>query len=340
MNDICNKSGTLTALLSIKVIFKILLIAVPIIIIITSIINTVNVVKTGSEEEAKKQFSILIKKITAAIIVFITPTLIIALMNILLDFSNEENTIKVCFENATREKIIELKAQEKANKDENAKPGIDRSDTQTIGPNKGNNDNNNNNNNNGNNGNTGGDTNTQSGSNENRQSVGNGKYFDSNDVTKISGLSESEFIQVLENSTAYHGKAKVYIPLAHDLILAEKNHGVNAFYLIGLYSYESGWLGSTLTKQCNNIGGVRYYNQTYGNGKKTTNCYKKYAGFDSIGEFIDFHANLLETKYLTPGASHYHGTSVASVAQDYGSGNGINTIIEIATKVSGGNLSQ
>ena len=53
MNDICNKSGTLTALLSIKVIFKILLIAVPIIIIITSIINTVNVVKTGSEEEAK-----------------------------------------------------------------------------------------------------------------------------------------------------------------------------------------------------------------------------------------------------------------------------------------------
>ena len=162
-----------------------------------------------------------------------------------------------------------------------------------------------------------------------------GKYFDSDNVTKISGLTEQELIQILQNSTAYKGKAKVYIPLAKDLILAEKNHGVNAFYLIGLYSYESGWLGSKVTKECNNIGGVRFYNQTYGNGKKTTNCLSRYAGFDSISEFVDFHANLLEKKYLTPGASHYHGTSVDAIAHDYGAANGMDTIIRIAGNVSG-----
>ena len=167
-----------------------------------------------------------------------------------------------------------------------------------------------------------------------RHTVSQGKYFDSTDVSKISGLTEEELVKVLRNSTAYKGKAKIYIPLAHDLILAEKNHGVNAFYLIGLYSLESGWLGSTLTKQCNNIGGVRFYNQTYGNGKKVTNCHNGYAGFDSISEFIDFHANLIETKYLTPGASHYHGTSVANVAKDYGHSGGVDTIIQIDTYVS------
>jgi len=53
-----------------------------------------------------------------------------------------------------------------------------------------------------------------------------------------------------------------------------------------------------------------------------------------ITEVAQKYGNLLETKYLTPGASHYYGTSVANVAKDYGSSRGVDTIIQIATYVS------
>ena len=161
------------------------------------------------------------------------------------------------------------------------------------------------------------------------------KYFNSKDVTQLSGLTEQELTNILQNNKAYNGKAKMYAKYAKSLIAAEKNHGVNAFYLIGVYSLESGWLGSTLTKECNNIGGVKFYSsKPYGNGKMTYQCRGQWAGFDSIDGFIDYHASLLERAYLTPGASHYYGTSVADVAKDYGHSSGVNSIIQIAVKVS------
>jgi beta-N-acetylglucosaminidase len=330
---LCDSESFLRTMKIGYLILTIIKIVVPLLIIILGMSDFAKVIMSGKEDEIKKSSTMLLRRLIAGIIIVLLPTILDFFFNLSVQYqqtASEFAGCTVCLTNANDcNTLIEVakvnderRRQEDASKYaiteediKNWKEKVAQRDkagsTQYVGQ-----------------------PSTSQGSGQTRVAVGNGKYFDSTNVTKISGLSESELYSVIENSTAYKGKAKVYLPLVHDLYLAEQNHGVNAFYLIGLYSYESGWLGSYLTNHCNNIGGVRYYNQSYGNGKKTTDCWKRYAGFDSIAEFIDFHANLLETKYLTPGGSHYYGTSVADVAKDYGSGNGINTIIEIATKVS------
>ena len=335
--ELCETESVLRTFKVLNIILTLIKIIVPILIIILGMVDFSKVVLSGKDDEFKKSFTTVVKRIIAGLIVFMIPTF----LNFIFDLNNYHKDIvtefagcESCLTNGkecdTLIEIAKVKDQERREEDA-AKYAITEAEFKAWQEKVSRNN-----------------PELQRQNREGRQqtaentptvdysqhTVAKGKYFDSTDVTKISGLSEEEFINVLQNSKAYKGKAKVYLPYAKDLILAEKNHGVNAFYLIGLYSYESGWLGSKLTKECNNIGGVRFYNQTYGNGKKATNCWSRYAGFDSISEFIDFHANLLEKKYLTPTGSHYHGTGVADVAKDYGSGHGIDTIIQIANYVS------
>ena len=350
---LCDQEGILRTFKIINILLQIAKILVPLIIIIAGSIDLFKVIMNGDSDDGKKVFSQFIRRIIAGLVVFMLPTLINYFMNLTTKYKETETAFAGCSSCLTNTKecdtLISV-AQARANLESASaenhsltpeEQALWNKKYQTYKggkkPSSNSNSNNSGTNNSGtsNSGTNNGTTSSETSSStpKETQTVGGGRYFDSNDVTKISGLTEEQFISVLQNSTAYKGKAKVYIPLAHDLILAEKNHGVNAFYLIGLYSYESGWLKSDLTKNCNNIGGVRFYNQSYGNGKKASNC-GGYAGFDSIGEFIDFHANLLEVKYLTPGGKHYYGTSVANVAKDYGSSRGVDTIIQIATRVS------
>ncbi len=327
--EVCEDESVLRGFSIIRMLITAVKILVPLLIILKVSMDFGKAVIASDDGEIKKAAGIIPKRFLAGLAIFLIPTVINYILNTLVPFEQTASSFAGCTTCMTTpdecDTLIELAhVRAEAERNQIAPIYMLEYDTDQIIEDLKEN---------------GKKQQTQSTSQTYKQAVGNGKYFDSEDVTKISGLSEEEFKNVLQNSTAYKGKAKVYLPLAHDLILAEQNHSVNAFYLIGLYSYESGWLGSTLTKKCNNIGGVRYYGRTYGNGKKQTDCWNRYAGFDSISEFIDFHANMLQTRYLTPGAPHYHGTSVAAIAKDYGAGNGINTIIEIATKVSGGNAS-
>ena len=339
--NLCDTPNVLRVFKVVYIFLNIAKIIVPLIIIIVGIKDFIGVTMNGKDDELKSTMNHLVKRIIAGLVIFCIPAIINYVFSLSAKYQETANAFTSCSVCLTSDKecdhlisSAELKEEvEAANHDSSEDEAQLRkayeveqqqrnAKKQSYEEWKSNRDSQNN------------TSTTAATSNVERQTVSQGKYFDSTDVTKISGLTEEEFISVLQNSTAYKGKAKVYIPYARDLILAEKNHGVNAFYLIGLYSYESGWLGSELTKNCNNIGGVRFYNQSYGNGKKVTNCNGGYAGFDSISEFIDFHGNLLETKYLTPGGSHYYGTSVANVAKDYGSSRGVDTIIQIATNVS------
>ena len=338
--NLCDTPSVLRTFKIVYIILNIAKIIVPLIIIIVGIKDFIGVAINGKDDELKNTMKQMVRRIIAGLVIFFIPSIMNYIFNLNAKYQETATAFTSCSvcltsgkecdaliasaeikeealaanhdsseDEAQLRKAWEAEQKQKDAKKQSFEEWKKSKQSQT----------------------TSNDQNTPT---PERHTVSQGKYFDSEDVTKISGLTEEEFVNVLQNSKAYKGKAKVYIPLAHDLILAEKNHGINAFYLIGLYSYESGWLGSTLTKKCNNIGGVRYYHQSYGNGKKTTNCNGGYAGFDSISEFIDFHGNLLETKYLTPGASHYYGTSVANVAKDYGSSRGVDTIIQIATYVS------
>ena len=335
--NFCETPSILRSLKIVYIFMKFARIIVPILIIIVGIKDFIGIVTNGKDDEFKKVLSIMVRRIIAGLITFFIPPILDYILSLNAKYQETASSFASCSVCLTNDKecdslIATSEAKEEAlaanhdsetseaelraayeaemKKKESKRQTFENWKKEHLSKK------------------------TTDGTNIQRATVAQGKYFDSTDVTKISGLTEEEFSNILRNSAAYKGKAKVYLPLAHDLIMAEKKHGVNAFYLIGVYSLESGWLGSTLAKNCNNLGGVKFYNQTYGNGKKTTNCWSGYAGFDSVSEFIDFHANLLETKYLTPGASHYYGTSVANVAKDYGHSNGVDTIIQIANYVS------
>lgn len=137
--------------------------------------------------------------------------------------------------------------------------------------------------------------------------------WDSNDVTKISNLTSTQLIGILN---AQGGNAKNFIPYASGIITAEHKHNVNAFFLIGVEALESGWITSQISQRCNNLGGVCASSAHPSNGcGRNSNC--SFAYFNSVNDFVDYHANMLSKNYLTPGGSYYHGKSPSAVVTNY-----------------------
>lgn len=162
---------------------------------------------------------------------------------------------------------------------------------------------------------------SQSGSNGRRSSSGNaasvdigahqlGKIvWDSSNVSRISNLSTTQLIAILN---AHGGKARNFIPYAQAIITAERKYSVNAFFLIGIEAMESGWITSAVSRNCNNLGGVKATASHPTNG-----CSSSFGYFNSINEFIDYHAEMLHRSYLTPGGKFYEGTSPFDVQKHY-----------------------
>ena len=158
--------------------------------------------------------------------------------------------------------------------------------------------------------------------------------WDSNNVTKRSNLTSDQLVKVLN---AYGGNAKNFVPYASNYITAENKYNVNAFFLIALHAIESRWITSNVSKACNNLGGWKDFSHpSYVCARAPSNeGSTPYKYFNSKGEFIDYVANSLKNNYLTQGGSHYHGTSVSAIIQDYnvGSQSEIKLINQIASKM-------
>ena len=69
---------------------------VPIIIIITSIIPFFKAITKGTSEELMAAFKTLLFKILAGFIVFLAPTIITATIELLVDYNENNNSIKIC----------------------------------------------------------------------------------------------------------------------------------------------------------------------------------------------------------------------------------------------------
>ncbi len=114
-------------------------------------------------------------------------------------------------------------------------------------------------------------------------------------------------VKASSNATAYHLAKMLKGTKLHDLApyfyKAEQKYGVNAIALASIFAHESGW--GTKTSYENNLSGYGVYNT----GGGTT--------FDSKEDNIMATAKLLSEKYLTKGASNYHGESLEAVNTDY-----------------------
>ena len=133
--------------------------------------------------------------------------------------------------------------------------------------------------------------------------------YDPNNVTKISNLTSAQLVKILN---AYGSGANNFVPYASNYITAENKYHVNVFFLIGLNALESGWGTSAIARGCNNLGGVCQSPSHPSNGcGSNSNC--AFAKFNSLGDFIDYNASMLNNNYLTPGGSYYEGTSLTQV---------------------------
>ncbi len=143
-------------------------------------------------------------------------------------------------------------------------------------------------------------------------SIGN-IVWDPNDVTKISNLTAAQLTAILNS---HSDGAKNFVPYAQAIISAEQKYHVNAFFLVAIDAWESGWMSSAISKSCNNLGGVVESSAHPSNGCGS-NPGHKFAYFNSVSEYIDYHANLLGSSYLTEGGAYYNGKSVSAVQTKY-----------------------
>ena len=155
--------------------------------------------------------------------------------------------------------------------------------------------------------------------------------YDLKDITKISNITTSQLTALLSASTRYGSKPKNFIPYVNDYIATEHKYNINVFFLMGVNALESGWARSKISKNCNNLGGVRESTAHPSRGCGS-NKGGGFAYFNSIGEFLDYQGTLLSKHYLTPGGKYYYGKTIEGVATKYNSGrqSWINQVKEIS----------
>jgi len=106
----CENPTILQIIMFCKIIFQIICIAIPIALIVMFFVDFTKNVMASDASVQKKNLSIAIKRIIYAVVLFLLPTIIALVMNML---SNLGFSIGDCSSNATKEKIEYYKQLEK-----------------------------------------------------------------------------------------------------------------------------------------------------------------------------------------------------------------------------------
>lgn len=307
--DICTNPDVLKTFLFIKIIIKYIFIFLPIGLIIIIMFDFSKGVVAKSTNDTKKILNIVIKRLIYCALAFFVPTIVNMLMTLLNDtIINLNVDYNSCFvsEKELEERIsyyekkqeLELEKQQKEQEKlinetreylNNQSKEIMNSFSTTIP--YGNNN------------------------------VSIGEYIlDWDDVTKISNVS----VQDLEKGlNSYNSKSKLFTKYANTYISLERKNHINVFFVLGINSLESGWLGSSVTKKCNNIAGVKYAHQSGAAecteaGRSPEGGY--YAKWMTIDSFLNYYVPWLKKAYLTEGGDYYKGKRPEDVVINYNAG--------------------
>ena len=121
-------------------------------------------------------------------------------------------------------------------------------------------------------------------------------------VTVISNITEEEMKEVLINTTG----SKTMAHLANAFVKAEKEYGVNAFFMAGIVALESGFATSRRAVEDNNLTGYEVYSDS-SEGRL----------FSSHDESILHTARHLSKNYLKEDGIYYNGLSVDAIQLMY-----------------------
>ena len=117
-------------------------------------------------------------------------------------------------------------------------------------------------------------------------------------LNKPSGLSLSQFKKVLSNNE--NDINGVFEKNAEYFYYAEKQYGVNGIFLAAVAIHESGWAGSSISQDKNNL---------FGYGAYDSDPYDSAYSFSTYSEGIDLLARVFAKYYLNPeGTKIYEGT--------------------------------
>lgn len=342
----CSNSNVLSTLSFFKTIIDFMLYLIPSILILVLGFKLFKIV-TSSNPDLKKGMGEIIGKIAICITIFFVPTLVALLTEILaesgfgvardysycldsatndnISFYKEKEEAKILLEQE-KEKVEKKKANderksisitrekarehnEKRNDEAKKKAEEERRRKQQQ---QGNND-------------------PISGSNQiegTARKIGD-VVWNPSDVTQISNITSTQLAQIMNIKG---GGNKAFIPYAVDFVTAENKYHINAFFLVALNGFESGWFNGKIARGCNNIGSVCEHSGHPSNGCGCNHvcCF---AYFNSVGDSIDYTTSMLKRNYLTPSGRFYEGLSVERVyAIHYcpGCNSGANTITSIA----------
>lgn len=113
--DFCNSSGVLRVFYILKISLNIVFIIIPIIIIITTIINLFKIIISGKEDNLKEILSTTIKKLIAGLIIFFLPSLFNYLFTNLAELKVD---IATCITKANLSYIEKREKEEELERDE------------------------------------------------------------------------------------------------------------------------------------------------------------------------------------------------------------------------------
>ena len=298
----CSSPALLPILSVVRKILSIIGIIAPILLLVMASVHLVNLVKNPDD---KKAFPKLRNSFIAAVVVFFIPVIVNAVMYML----DDTFTVSDCWNKA-----------EYSSKSTYQDPYGDKRKQIFVDPDEYNK----------------GDKSSQQSNTSTSTIEGNAQQvgdvvWDTNDLNRISNLTSSQLIAILNREG---GNAKNFIPYASGLITTEQKYHVNVFFLIGVEALESGWVTSSISQTCNNLGGVCESSAHPSNGcGGNSNC--NFAYFSSVNEFIDYHGRMLHENYLTPGGAYYHGASPSGVVQSYcpGCDTWPSTVVSIANSL-------
>lgn len=348
----CENSGSLSVISYIKVILQVIIIVVPSILLVMSAWNLFKII-TNPNAESKEEVHKIIGRMLAIVTIYFIPLFVNLLASNLANAGiGVASTYSTCMEEANETTIAYYKAKEdadaaleeqsrkaeadkadkerksieevreKARKENEKKAEEERKKQEEERRRR--------------------QQQNQQGNN-NSSSSWNGTLIDGNaqswkdvvwdpnDVTKISNLTAAQLKAVLN---AKGGNATNFIPLVEAYITNEHTNQINALFFLSLHAIESGWVTSSVSRACNNLGGWKdFSNPSYVCARAPANeSSTPYKYFQSKGDFVMNVGSSMHTNYLTPGGSHYNGPSVSGIIHDYncGSQSEINSIISIA----------
>ena len=92
LSDICNQQATSNILYLVGVVVAVIRIAVPLILIVIGMVDLIKAMTSQDDKQIKSATTLLVKRVVIGVVVFLVPTIVGLLMNVVTAVSDDDYT--------------------------------------------------------------------------------------------------------------------------------------------------------------------------------------------------------------------------------------------------------